>query len=276
MRLRQRPRLTQEEHYLGALAGLQLEFRLQYCAGVQPRAHTARQRTAQRQCRGTFQRAMPPEEFAPIAAPIRLLSGQVRKGDARAERHAPRIARDQRTSVLIQLRDQERGRGSARGTEHPFHIGGHRQVAHALRAIADLQARDLDRVGQWHVLQQIQLDLVVVMFEAAVALPMARAIGGCAVADRQRRGAPQKPAVLIAQVDRLARGVHHVIVGPRRELIVATVERPGVAAALGRHMESKQWIGDHVDPGQRRGLSGPEQRQVFAPVTGEVVGAPVG
>jgi len=46
--------------------------------------------------------------------------------------------------------------------------------------------------------------------------------------------------------------------------VLAAVERPGEAAAVGRHLKSEARIGDDVDPGCGRGLPGRENRHVFA------------
>ena len=53
------------------------------------------------------------------------------------------------------------------------------------------------------------------------------------------------------------------IVRPRRELVLAAVGGPSVAAALGRGLEAERGIGDHIDPGRRRRLARAEYRHVF-------------
>ena len=60
--------------------------------------------------------------------------------------------------------------------------------------------------------------------EAAVALAVVNGVDRLRHADRQRRGAPQFAAVLVAQVQHLMRRVADWIVGPRRQRILLAVE----------------------------------------------------
>ena len=93
------------------------------------------------------------------------------------------------------------------------------------------------------------------MLEAAVAPAVPHDIGRRLVTDRQRRRRPELAAVVIAHVEDLAGPVADRIVRPGRELVVAAVLRPGIAAALGRHLEAERRVGDDIDPGRRRRLA---------------------
>ena len=201
------------------------------------------------------------DELPPVACPVRLAPGEIGEGDARSEGGVPWIAREHRAGVGIDLGRHERRGGRARRTQHPFHVGGHRQVPGAARGVAQRQARDLDRIVERHVLQKIGGDAVRRMLEPAVAPAMPRHIGGGVVADRQRRRAPQVAGVVVAQIEHLARTIADRIVRPGRELVLAAVDRPGVAAAFGRHLKAEVGIGDDVDPGRRRRLAGAEDRR---------------
>ena len=101
------------------------------------------------------------------------------------------------------------------------------------------------------------------MLELAVPPAMPSHIGGCVVADRRGGRAPQVTGVVVAQIKHLARAIADGIVGPWSELVLAAVDRPGVAAAFGRHLKAEFRIGDDIDPGCRRCLTRPEDRHVF-------------
>src|SRR5690606_32191750 len=120
-------------------------------------------------------------------------------------------------------------------------------------------------VGQRHVLQEIERYAVRLVFEAAIAEAMARNIGA-ATADRVCGWAPQIKGFLVADVDRLPGRIDYGIVRPWRELVLAAVFRPGVAASLRRDLEAEAGIGDHVDPWRGRDRAVFEDRHIFTSV----------
>ena len=63
------------------------------------------------------------------------------------------------------------------------------------------------------------------------------------------------------------------IVAPRRQLVFAAVFGPGMAAALGRDLKPKAVIGNHVQPGRRRGGSIFQNRHILAAIRGKAAGA---
>src|SRR6185437_2766769 len=75
--------------------------------------------------------------------------------------------------------------------------------------------------------------------------------------------------VLVAKVDCLARRVAYRVVRPWREVILLTVERPGMAAALDRTVEAEGTVADDVDPRRRCSLSCLQNRRVFPSAVGE-------
>ncbi len=118
-------------------------------------------------------------------------------------------------------------------------------------------------------MQELERNLVRFVLEPTVALAMAGDIGRAILADRQGGRSPDVAALLIAQVDHLARRIGYRIVRPRRQLILLTVDRPGVAGTLDRDVEAEGRIGDDVDPGRRRRLPGVEDRHVFPSALGK-------
>ena len=131
--------------------------------------------------------------------------------------------------------------------------------------VAQGQARYLDRRVERDELQQVTFDAVDGGIKSAEAAAVPRRIGRRGIADWLGRRAPQREAVGVAQIEGLARAIGDGVVRPGGELVLAAVDRPGVAAALGRRLEAEAGIGDHIDPRRRRGLAGPQ--------TGDVLGA---
>ena len=92
-------------------------------------------------------------------------------------------------------------------------------------------------------------------------------------ASRQRRGRPETPALLVADVERLAAGVGDRVVVPGREPEFVAVLRPGVGAAALGDDGAELRVGDHVDPRRGRGLAGREDDDVLAAVAAEAAQA---
>src|SRR5467141_5120891 len=89
------------------------------------------------------------------------------------------------------------------------------------------------------------------MMESTIAVAVASNVGSGFIADWQGRGGPHLTRAFVTEIDDFSRRVSNGIVGPRRELILMTVERPGVARARFGNEESKRRICNHIDP--RRG-----------------------
>src|ERR1035437_5041945 len=105
-----------------------------------------------------------------------------------------------------------------------------------------------------------------------VAETMANDIGrrtarGC----RSRR--PELPGLLIAKVERLARGVLNGIVAPRRQPKFVGVFRPSVSAAAFRNHRAKKRIGEHVDPWGWSRLPGLKGDDIFMAIAGKTAEA---
>ncbi len=107
------------------------------------------------------------------------------------------------------------------------------------------------------------------MLEAAVSQSVSRPVGCARILNWRGCRSPQLAGFLVAQIQHLARAIRDRIVRPRRELILATVERPCETAAVGRDLEPEARIGDDIDPRSGRRLPRTQQNDVFAPVRGE-------
>ncbi len=77
------------------------------------------------------------------------------------------------------------------------------------------------------------------MLEHAVALAVAHDVWCAVLANRQRRRSPEFVTIFVANVDHLTRAVADRIVRPLRDLILATVDRPGVTRAFDRNLEAE-------------------------------------
>ena len=156
--------------------------------------------------------------------------------------------------------------GAARRAEHPLGVGGDRQAPRSPGPVLHGEHGDLDRVVERHELDEVELDAVVEVLEAAVSGAVARDVGRVRAANRLRRRAPQLTAVVVADVERLARRIADRIVGPRRQLVLAAVPGPGVAGAGLGDLEPERRVGDDVEPRGGRRLARAEDDDVLAAV----------
>src|SRR6202795_53798 len=90
------------------------------------------------------------------------------------------------------------------------------------------------------------------MLKTRVALAVARYVGSGLIPDRQGGGTPDFAGGFIANIDRFAGCIRHVIVGPGSKLVLVAVNRPCEARATLRNNKPKRWIRDHVNPGLGR------------------------
>src|SRR5438874_10099851 len=107
------------------------------------------------------------------------------------------------------------------------------------------------------------------VLEDAVSLAVTNRIARGILANRQRGGSPKFIGIFVANVDRLTRLVTDRVVRPRGDLILAAIDRPGIARPFGRDLEAERGIGDHVDPWRRGPLPLAENRHIFTAVSGK-------
>src|SRR5580704_9858081 len=86
------------------------------------------------------------------------------------------------------------------------------------------------------------------VLETCVPLTVPRHIRGRIVANRQRRWAPNLAGIFVTDIDRFARRIDNVIVGPGREVILVAIGRPSKSGTGLRHDESESRIRNNVDP----------------------------
>ena len=183
-------RLAEEEDDFRRAARRELDRGLKRAAGIEGGADPLREKRVTRQRGRVVERAVAPQEFPAVAGPCRLPAAQVRKGDTGTERQIPGVAREHRAGQRIDIRHDGKRGGAARRAEHPLDIGRDRKPADSLRGIPKRQPRDLDRILERHVLEQLERDTVRGMLEPAVSLSVRGDVGRGLVADRQRRRAP--------------------------------------------------------------------------------------
>ena len=270
LRVGRRRRLAEEEDDLHRLVRLELDRGLQGAAGIEAGADPLGEGGASPASAAGLS-SVPLRPRNSRRSPVQAVCRPPRSAKATREPNA--VFQGLRASIApvsgsISVTTERRGR-AARRAEHPFDIGRDRKPPRPRRRVADRQARDLDRIIERHVLEEIERDAVRGVLEPAVALAVPGDIGRGLVTDRQGRRSPQLAGVLVAQIDDLARPVGDRVVRPGRELVLAAVERPGVAAALDRDLEAERGVGDDIDPRRRRRPPGAEDRHILPSVLGE-------
>src|ERR1700679_665702 len=101
------------------------------------------------------------------------------------------------------------------------------------------------------------------MLETGVPVSVTRDISRAIVSFGKGSWAPYVPGFVVAQVERLAPPIPDGVIRPRRQLILAAVDRPAIAAAFSRHLEAEGRIRNDVDPRRRRGLAWADHGHVF-------------
>ena len=107
------------------------------------------------------------------------------------------------------------------------------------------------------------------VLEPAIPASVMRDIGRGRFTNWKRRRTPYLTGILVAYIDGFPRTIAHRVIRPGRELILATVDRPGVAAAFSGDLEAEGGIGDDVDPRRRCCLTWSKNRDIFGAVLRE-------
>ena len=197
-------RFAEQENDFDRLAGRQFDLGAQSRAGIEPRSDCLGERCGAGERGRVGERAVSADEFAPIASPAGLSAAQIGEGDARSEARIPAVAGEHRAGGGVDFgRNKRQGRGTRRA-ENPFDIGCNAEPTRPARAIGQHEARNLDRIVDRHVLQQIRCNLMRDMFEAGVSAAVAGDISRGRVANRQRRRSPEVACVIVSQVERFA------------------------------------------------------------------------
>ena len=85
------------------------------------------------------------------------------------------------------------------------------------------------------------------------------------LANRQRCSGPDRAGIFIAKIDYFSGRIADSVVGPRRETILAAVERPrATTAGFGDLKPKLHRVADHITPGRRCQLFRTEEGDVFA------------
>src|SRR5271163_3338581 len=92
-------------------------------------------------------------------------------------RYAPAIAREHCASRSIDLRRDVRAASATRSAQRPFRIGSYRYSPWYGGDVPQRQTRDLYRIGERHVLQQLKRDAVRLVLEATIAEAVASYVG---------------------------------------------------------------------------------------------------
>ena len=214
--------LPEDEVRLELLAGRQLEMHLQGRARVGAEVDAIRQ-TPALQAFGMRVVAAAPEELGPIC---RVPVDVVARGDERdapLELGVPAARREQTGMGSIELRHDVRSLLLALTAQDPLGVVGRRETSTARERVLHPEAHDLERRTGWDEDGQGLLEAVTRALVDRVAGAMADP-GLPGLPRGQRRGRPDLRRLLVAEVQRLRRGVEHGIAAPRREAVLAAVE----------------------------------------------------
>ena len=267
---------AEKEDDLSTAARLQFNRRLQSSARIESGADPARKAVSSFESSGMIERAVAAEELRPITGPRGLPAAQDRQTPRdRRTRCSKRCARTSRR-VSASISVTMKGSGIARAMRRaPIRRTPSPTAAAFGRNDSSIVSREI-LIGSSSGTNCSSSSAMPCdgVLEAAVALAVSGDIGARPPRGSAARvGRPQLAGLFVAHVDHLAGRIADRIIRPRRQLIFAAVERPGVARARFGHLKAKRGIGDHVDPGRRRPLSLAENRHVFTAVGGETAQA---
>ena len=258
---------AEPEDHLALLPGLQFDAHLHRGTRVEGGACLARQACAHHGGR-PLQRPVAAEELGAVSGHAATRVVDVEERHAFRELGVEGIAGEHRTARRVDLGGDVHRRAGTQVAEHPLRVPGHAQPSRHRRVVAQLDQRELDRCVQRDEHGHFRADAGGVVFEHAVAEPVAAHVRVRAGYGRRRRR-PEPAGVLVPQVERLAARVHHWIVVPRREPELVCILGPGVAGAALGDDRAELRIGQHVDPGRGRGAARAQRHDVFAAVARE-------
>src|SRR5581483_10234566 len=145
--------------------------------------------------------------------------------DAPAELVAPVAPREESARLAIELRRDVRPLLVATAAENPLGVVRRRQAAVARECVLDSKANDLHGSAGRYEDGELLLEPVTLSLVRRVARAVANERLGVAPG-RKRRGRPDGRGLFVAQVEDLRRRIEDRIVSPRREAVLAAVDRP--------------------------------------------------
>ena len=259
--------LAEQEHHLGGGAGGDVQVYLERGAGVVTGFDPSAQRPAL-QPGGTARMAGQAEEILAVGGQAVRRAVGAEERDPLGKLRVPRVAGQQRVAVALVFTDHMGSRRATQRPEQPFGVVGRGDPPWPRADIVQTQPDDLQRIVQGHEHQQLLLQALAVAPPTAVTRTVAN-LAGTALACRQRRGGPDRRGFLVAQIQRFAGTVGQRVVVPRRQAILAAVQRPAETQAGLADDAAEALIGQHVAPGGRGALIRLEVNQVVAAIGAE-------
>ena len=199
------------------------------------------------------QRPLRAEHLVPVRAHGGLLTGEVDEDDLVGELGAPRVAHEQRAGRLVGAGDQPAGGQLPVRAQDEVVVAGHGDGAPLRAEVADLEPRDLHRVGARDELHQVQTQVVGLVQERGVPEPVPGGMPAGRHRARGRRG--DHAGQVVAHVDDLGDQRGDRVVAPRGELVVPAVAPPGMPGAFCGREEAELFVRDDVRPGHGGGSS---------------------
>ena len=138
--------------------------------------------------------------------------------------------------------------------QQPFQHGHHAQQRAVAAVVAQPQVYLFDGVGAVHAPGGLHLDVTAAVVQRGVARRVLNAVVHARAA-HTAADVPQFARAQVLQPEAFTLQVGQHIVVPRRQLVQAAVAGPAATAAGFRNNGAKVGVGQHVDPGARRGCS---------------------
>ena len=160
-----------------------------------------------------------------------MAPAKVREADASAKFAIPRASRQDGPGTRSNFSDDVGNGRGARTAQEPFDVGRDGYPPGAPGFILQCEPGNFYGVVQRNELNEVSRNAVGSMGEPTVALTMIGRVGSVFEANWQSRRSPYFARALIAQINRFARGIDDMVVGPRRNLIFVAVARPSKTCA---------------------------------------------
>ena len=251
----------------------QVKRHLQRPAGIHARSDLAREPRAQHGRRHR-EAAIPAQEFLPVPGDSTGRVVHVEEHDPVRELGVVIIAGQQRPRLQIHLGLHMQQAFLPQVGEDPLPVSCDRQAARPPRNIAQLQHREFDCRIHRHIHPQFRDDPVPGVFENRITKTVADHIRHLPPG-WQRRGRPELPGLLIADIKGFTGSILHRIIAPGREPELMRILQPGVGRAAFGDDRSEGWIGQHIHPRGRGHLTGLQGDDIFVAVPGETA-QPIG
>ena len=160
-----------------------------------------------------------------------------------------------RMGLGIDRGHDERCRRGAGCAEHPFHVGGDREPARRSELLLIFSREILIGSCGGTYCSRLSAMPCETCSNRLYPCPWRTTYGRGSSRIGSAVGVHTSPFSSSRTIEHFAWPIADRIVRPGRQLVLATVDRPGIAAAFGGDLKAERGIGDDIDPGRRRRLA---------------------